>query len=253
VTAAVDYVKRHVTEDYLFAEDPRIVQATSYSLRVTYWKDSILNNPDRESPAYPIVYTQAHFQNAEALQLIGEATGDKSLVALASEMFAAGMGRLWAEDHFVTAIDQKGVIDAPSTDSLTSLLHIPPELLHEDVTASVETYMEQLETDAGYRAGIPEVTGRDGYHTDMVWTHEQALLHRAAHKHGLLRAQAVAERIMDYFEPEEVYFPELIDAATLVPAGNRVQYWSVETYKYFHERGVQPSPVSHEGTVRSFR
>ena len=61
---AIGYVMSHLRDD-LFYEDPKLCGADNFALRVTYWKDSVLNN-QVEEPGYPIVYSLVHFQNAGA-------------------------------------------------------------------------------------------------------------------------------------------------------------------------------------------
>ena len=48
---------------------PSLAEADRFALRVTYWKDSVINNGSEE-PQYPVVYTLPHFQNAAALKAI---------------------------------------------------------------------------------------------------------------------------------------------------------------------------------------
>lgn len=232
VLAQVDYIKRHV-RDGLFYEDPKLAGTERFGLRVTYWKDSILNTPEKEEPRYPVVYSLAHFQNADALARIAISLRDIELEYFATNMYRAGFDKLWAGDHFVTAIDADGVIDSPSTDSLYSLLHISPFMLPEDHAERIQEYSRQLETKAGYRTGLPVIGGRDNYHTDYVWTHEQAVIHAVGRKYGLQHVQDVARRVVGYFKPDEEIFPELVSVTTGKPAGNLLQLWSVRAYQYF--------------------
>lgn len=234
IDAAVSYIKSHVVDD-LFMEDPSFSGSESFGLKVTYWKDSVLNDTERVEPVYPVVYTQAHFQNAEALLEIGGITGDEELVTLAEKMYVAGIEKLWAHNHFVTAIDALGAVDPPSCDSLLSLLHIPPLLVPEGHAEAVERYMEALETPAGYLSGIKVGLSDDEYHTRYVWTHMQALYHQAAVRHGLLRAQEVSERVVNYIPADKGIFPELLDPlAEFQPGGeNLLQFWAAAAYQYF--------------------
>ena len=239
IQAAVGYIQRHVNELGLFIEDPSFAGVTGAdrqgALKVTYWKDSELNRAGNTKPHYPIIYALAHFQNAEALLRLGRVAHNQQLEYLGATMLAAGVKYLWRGDHFVTALDRDGIIDAPSSDSLHALLHIPPQLLPPGYAEKIETYSTQLETPAGYRAGIPVAPEIDPYHTMTVWTHEQALLHAAALKHGLRRAPAIAGQIVPFIHPEaEAYpFPELLDVTTLRPGGNERQAWAMGAYLYF--------------------
>jgi len=232
INAGIKYVKRHV-KDGLFYEDPKLAGADRFGLRVTYWKDSILNTRFKDEPRYPVVFTLAHFQNADALARIAIALRDIELEYFAAEMFKTGVEKLWSDDHFVTAIDADGVIDAPSTDSLYCLLHISPFILPENYAEKIQEYSRQLETKAGYRTGLPVSDGRDNYHTEYVWTHEQALIHAGAKRYGLEHVQTVSNRVVNFFDPSQELYPELVDASTYVPAGNFKQLWSVRAYQYF--------------------
>jgi glycogen debranching enzyme len=237
IAMAVGYIKRHINELGLFVEDPLFAGIEGPerhgALKVTYWKDSELNRIESTTPHYPIVYSLAHFQNAEALVRLGRIVGDEDLEALGALMMGSGIKYLWRGDHFVTALDSDGIIDASSSDSLHCLLYIPPEFLPAGFGEKIESYSMQLETPAGYRAGIPVAPTIDPYHTMTVWTHEQALLHVAAKKYGLVRAQAVAERIVPYIHPERGVYPEYIHAVTLQPGGNPCQAWAMGAYIYF--------------------
>lgn len=229
IDEAIAYINRHV-KDGLFTEDPTFAEAEKFGLKVTYWKDSVLNHPDRQEPHYPIVYSLAHFQNAEALAKIGKCLGRDDLCEQAETMQRIGMERLWRGNHFVTAIDSSGDIDPISSDSLFCLLYIDPKYLADGQAESIQHYMKALITPAGYRTGLPTVVEGDPYHTDFVWTHEQALLHAAARKHGLQDAQDITEQVVTCMNGA---FPELIHAETLSHAGNNPQLWAVQTHFYF--------------------
>jgi glycogen debranching enzyme len=92
--------------------------------------------------------------------------------------------------------------------------------------------MQQLETDAGYRSGIPVTPEVDDYHMN-IWTHEQALLHAAARKHKLPEAQDITSRITAFIFPKEGIFHELIDPDAYDPQGNPKQLWAMAAYLYF--------------------
>lgn len=231
---AVAYIKRHVRHG-LFYEDPAFSKTDRYGLRVTYWKDSVLNNPNRVEPVYPVVFTVAHFENAEALRRIGEVTSDPELILEADKMTYAGIQELWMGDHFVTAIDKEGVIDPPSTDTLMALRYIDPEFLRPGDAEAVEAHMRVLETDAGYVCGIKVGNSSDEYHTRPVWVHEQALLHQAARRHGQERAMEVTERVVPYIPAEQGLFPELLDPLNNFRqlGNNDRQLWAIGAYLYF--------------------
>ena len=241
IGAEVGYIKRHVNQQGLFIEDPLFAGVTGedgrqrkFALKVTNWKDSELNREGRREPHYPIVYTVAHFQNAESLMRMGKALGEERMTRYGRYMVEAGLQFLWKNDHFVSAIDGDGVIDPPSSDSLHALLHIPPELLPMGYAQKIEQYSKQLETGAGYRAGLPVTPDVDPYHM-KVWTHEQALMNAAARKHNLYEAESITRRIEPFIIPQAGVFPELVNPDTLQLDGNIKQLWAMGAYLYFQK------------------
>lgn len=241
INEGVAYIKNHVNADGLFIEDPIFSGVNEsdgtkrrFMLKVTDWKDSELNRAGRRTPNYPIVYTLAHFQNASAIERIGKATGDERLAQFGRYMIEAGIRNLWNNDHFITAYDGDGIIDPPSTDSLLSLLYIAPDMLPSGFAEQIERYSKQLETDAGYRSGIPVAPDVDMYHM-KVWTHEQALLNAAAGKHQLHDADEITSRITSFIFPKEDIFPELIDPDSFMPDGNIKQLWAMGASLYFQD------------------
>jgi len=237
ILGATRYILRHLNEQGLFEEDPAYSNTDKYGLQVTYWKDSVLNDPHRTSPAYPIVYTQPHFQNARALGEIGKVLDNKHLQDKAQQMRDAGILHLWRNTHFAAAIDQRGDIDPPSCDSLVTLLDIDPQYLPPDYAAQIEGYMEPLVTDAGYRSGIPVTDSSDVYHTKFVWTHMAAIYHAVGARYDLSRVRSVAARTKGYINPSHPKHPfsELLDAESFEPAGNGLQYWTIRMYQYFQD------------------
>jgi len=227
---AVGYILNHI-EASLFYEDPSICGAEDFALRVTYWKDSVLNS-EQEEPRYPTVYSLVHFMSAYALQQIGRLTENQRIIGIGDQMKAVGIDKLWRNDHFVAAIDDSIDVDAPSSDSLHALLYIEPAEINKEYVKKIFKYSKQLETKAGYRSGIAGDIS-DTYHTQFVWVFEQALLHAAATKHGLVQAAAVTRRVLSYIGD---VFPELIDIENdFAPAGNDPQLWSVGAVEYFKD------------------
>jgi hypothetical protein len=222
----VSYIKRHINKQGLFVEDPVFSGDTAtdgrqrkFALKVTDWKDSELNRIGRREPHYPIVYSVAHFQNAQALQRIGNATKNERLTRMGRYMTEQGLAHLWRGDHFVSAIDRDGEIDPPSTDSLEALLYITPKQLPLQYAGRIERYMTQLETEVGYRAGIPAVPDMDMYHMN-VWVHSQAELNAAAQLHGLTDAAKITQRIRLFIDRDNGDYPEMVDPETYNLCGN---------------------------------
>lgn len=241
ITATTRYIMRHVNAQGLFIEDPMFSGSTNpdgrqrhFGLKKTDWADSELNraDPDKREPNYPIVYTVAHFQNANALERIGKDTGNERMVRYARYMTEAGLRYLWNGDHFVSAVDGDGAIDAPSSDSLHALLYISPSQLPQGYADKIQAYMKQLETPAGYQCNLPAADDVDPYHM-QVWPHQQALLNAAALKFGLFEAADVTRRVTPFFVPKLGIFPECIDPNTLQPSGNIKQLWAIKAYLYF--------------------
>lgn len=151
---------------------------------------------------------------------------------LAKEMVRAGLETFWAGNHFVIGLEDSGtLIDTPSSDSLHSLLYIKPSEIGREKVLAIEEYSEQLITEGGYLPAIQQVMGVDDYHTSFVWVHEQALLHAAASRHNLERAQNATIRILPLLEQG---FYELADPSqSFAGAGNPIQLWSIGAYLYF--------------------
>ena len=239
IESALEYIYSHTRADNLFNEDPSLAEADRFALRVTYWKDSVINNGSEE-PQYPVVYTLPHFQNAAALKAIGRVMERPELIQKADNMEQAGINRLWLDGHFVTAITANEVIDPPSSDSLHALYYIDPssEPLPHDAAQAVEEYMIPLETMYGYRSGIPVNGNSDTYHTGYVWPHEQAFLHSAAERYKLERAKVVAQRVVSYCNSDRNYW-ELVDAENGSKQGNRLQLWVIGAIHYFNTTAIR--------------
>lgn len=242
IERAIGYITAHV-HDGIFFEDTKQSGASQFALKVTYWKDSQLNDGKQE-PHYPIAYSLVHFQNKAALQEIGQLTGVSAWQQLAQKMTRMGLTRFWAGDHFIVAEDGTGQrFDTPSSDSLHALLYLEPWEIDKTQAEAIERYSEQLVTDGGYRPAIQQVGDMDTYHTHFVWVHEQALLHAAASRHGLKRTQAVAARVMPALEKG---FPELLDPdKSFSGAGNPTQLWSIGAYLYFERLKVKELLSQH--------
>ncbi len=239
IQRVTSYIKRHTNRQGLFIEDPAFAGDTArdgrerrFALKVTDWKDSELNRAGCREPHYPIVYTIAHFQNANALQRIGYATGNERLARFGRYMTQQGLAYLWRDNHFVSSVDGDGEVDSPSTDSLEALLYIPPQQLPIGYAKRIEQYSAQLETDAGYRAGIPAVPDMDMYHM-KVWVHSQAELNAAACLHNLTNAVAVTERVQAFIDQDNGVYPELVDPDTYNLDGNAKQLWAMGADLYF--------------------
>ena len=245
IDRALDYVFEHLHGD-VFYEDTRQSGGERFALKVTYWKDSELNlaGPEREPP-YPVSYALVHFQYKAALQAIGALTGSTDLLDRAAAMTSRGLKMFWRGDHFAVAISGKETIaDAASSDSLHAVLYLHPDEIEPADAVSIVTNSERLATRFGYLPALPESSEVDPYHTRYVWVHEQALLHAAARRHRLTRAEHVARRVTPIFAHG---FPELVDPVDgSTGAGNVTQLWAIGAHRYFQRIPVAAtrSPAS---------
>jgi len=228
---ALGYLHEHLIDD-VFYEDPKRCGAERFALKVTYWKDSELNVGDaNREPTYPIAYALPHFQCKTAVRAAARLTRSRELRARADAMTQRGFETFWRGDHFAVAVQANGAaVDPPSSDSLHSLLFLRRAEISSDDAKAVVGYSERLATPVGYLPGLAQAKGGDEYHTRWVWVHEQALLHAAARRHGLERAERVAERILPALAQG---FPELIEPTTGRPGGNPTQLWSIGAHVYF--------------------
>jgi glycogen debranching enzyme len=231
VERALAYLHEHLYDD-VFHEDPRQSGAERFALKVTYWKDSELNVAgEQREPTYPVAYALPHFQAKAALRAAARLTRSRELRARAAAMTRRGFETFWRGDHFAVAVLGDGtVVDPPSSDSLHALLYLRRSEISAADARAIAAYSEQLATPYGYLPGIAQRQGGDEYHTRWVWVHEQALLHAAARRHGLERAERIAERVLPTLA---LGFPELIDPATGEPGGNPTQLWSIGAHVYF--------------------
>jgi glycogen debranching enzyme len=209
LSAAVEYLLRHC-EDGLFREDPAACGATRYALRATYWKDSRL--PGREDPFYPVTYTLVQAQAVAALRAAAKLAEylpgiPASRVALTDRANQA-VGRLFAElwdptlDYPVIAVDRRGPIRGVSSDALHMLFYLDPGDVSEELLAAIVQGADALVTPFGYRTYAEGQQDYDphAYHLGAIWPFEQAMIARAAARHGLANAQDVALRVVDGLE-----------------------------------------------------
>jgi glycogen debranching enzyme len=228
---AIEYLLAHVYDDVFF-EDPKQAGAERFALKVTYWKDSELNvGGERREPVYPVAYALAHFQCQAALRAAARLRRRRELRDRAARMVGRGFETFWRGDHFAVAVQQDGTeVDAPSSDSLHALLYLRSGEIAPADAERIVAYSEQLATDVGYLPALAQTQDGDEYHTRWVWVHEQALLHAAARRHRLARAEVVAERVIPTLDQG---FPELIDPVTGRTGGNQTQLWSIGAHVYF--------------------
>jgi glycogen debranching enzyme len=252
IDRALEYIVSHL-ENGVFYEDTRQSGAERFALTVTYWKDSELN-AERKEPEYPIGYSLVHFKNKEAVGRMVLLLDNSELIDLATFMTERGFQTFWSDDHFIIADEPSSGrrIDHPSSDSLHILLYIEPEEIDPAYAHKIVDYSEQLASRSGYLPAVQQVAELDPYHASFVWVHEQALLHMAARKHRLHRAEEITMRILPVLE---MGFPELVDPHqdTVQAHGNPTQLWSIGAHLYFERLQVEMTLARQLAVTRSLR
>ncbi len=240
IEKAISYILSHVNESGLFCEDPAQCGATQFALKVTYWKDSVLIDRKEGEPAYPIVYTLAHVQNAYALLSISEIIQDNALRTIAEKLFESFFRSMYDEENgFAIAWDKKGKIYAESSDLLHMLYYIPMGYLSEKQISHICKVALELETDIGFRTLSETLANRleNGYHAKTVWPFEQAFIYLGAKKHGIEYLQNTSKRIYNWLKKEEKkgHFPELavVEKGIYKRGGCEVQLWTIGAKKLF--------------------
>lgn len=230
----VNYIICHINPEGLFIEDPKFSDALSYALKVTYWKDSEIPARTRGEPVYPIVYTLAHIQNMCGLRAAAKLLNDENISKMADKM-ARALNLLWDSElgTFFIAKDVLGPIRGISSDSLHALFYLEPGDLTRRKIASIEKSSRMLETPIGYTTLDPltAIKVDDPYHSKVIWTHEQAIIHAGAAKFGLTHVAEVSRRITTM---EDINFEHFM----MTEGGNyegraNPQLWAVAAKTYF--------------------
>lgn len=232
VERAVGYIARHVDQDGIFWEYPP-PGADHYSLKVTYWKDSIVPSASgKEEPTYPVAYALAHFQNARGVLAAADILDRPDLRELADEMFRQGIGRFVTEKAFCVSEDGDGRLEQISSDELHALAYIPPAYASLLPLHAIRDRASSLVTGAGI-ACTPEAVSQalaDRYHGYVVWPFEQAMINYGANKFGLDDIKEVTRRCVPYIgKGQELFGPDG------KPLGNDLQLWSVAAKIYFSD------------------
>lgn len=235
---AVSYIFNHLDENELFLEEPPC-GSSSFAIRVTYWKDSILPQSDgKVEPVYPVIYPQAHFIAARGLLSASRLLHDADLADASDKMFQAGIEEFIKPDSYSVYRDSAEELHQASSDELHSLAYIPrtyTDLLPFD---AIRDRSESLSTPFGYICTPREIAPYliDKYHSDKVWIFEQAMIHYAATKYRLAEQSAVAASVARYIdEGQELLGIRVEDNGDVTPVaeGNKRQLWSVAAGQYF--------------------
>jgi len=242
VERAVEHILESVDEQDALYWDTTPAESNAYTLRVTYWKDSILPHSEgKEEPRYPVSFAQAHFMAARGLLAASRILDDPELGAMADKMFVKGIQQFITPEAFIVYKDSDGQLAQSSSDELHSLAYIPTEYADILPLDAIKKRAEELATPFGYICTPPNVSQSltDTYHGDKIWVFEQALIHYGSNRFGLEQEAATASAISSMIgRGQELYGIEY-DAtglATLRPEGNDQQLWSVAAEQYFTEQ-----------------
>lgn len=236
---AANHIISLVGEDDGLYWDRTPDENTKYTLRVTYWKDSILPHADGKlEPTYPVSFSQAHFITARGLLSASRVLKEPAFAQKADTMFRAGIQAFMRQDSYVVYKDAEGELEQVSSDELHSLAYIPVEYADLLPLKAMSERVEALATPYGYMC-TPSSIARylsDKYHGDKIWVFEQANIHYGASKFGLIREAATAAAIAEHIgEGQELFGITHDDEGntSLIPEGNDRQLWSVAAAEYF--------------------
>ncbi len=235
---AVDYILALTGDDNL-CWDKTPDGSTGYTLRVTYWKDSILPRADgKQEPVYPVAFAQAHFIAARGLLSASRILGRPALAAKADAMFRAGIAEFMRPEAFVVYKDSAGELRQTSSDELHALAYIPVYYAGFLPINAIKRRAARLATPYGFLCTPASVAQRleDQYHGEKIWVFEQANIHYGATKFGLADEAATAARIAGQIGAGQELFgiEHHVDGSTgLIPEGNDRQLWSVAAAEYF--------------------
>ncbi len=198
IEQAANYILSHLSEQYLFQEDPGFSDAKSFALKVTYWKDSRILDRKRGEPTYPVTYSLAHIINTSGLGAAARLLESEYLEEMHQNMedatpllFDQELGTLYI------AIDRLGPIRGISSDALHSLFYLEPGILGAEQVENLIDASSALETKIGYRT-LDEISAarmKDSYHTSTVWPQEQAFINSGARKFLILADQSLSEKL----------------------------------------------------------
>jgi glycogen debranching enzyme len=233
IESAVEYIESHITEDIFWEYPP--APAERFSLRITYWKDSVLPNADRGlEPVYPVAYGLVQFQTARGLLAASRLLHRRDLAAQADRMFVIGIQKFMRAEAFCVAEDRSGPIEQASSDEMHALAYIPHEYGSVLPLGAISRRAAQLVTPVGFASTPRRYSNElsDRYHGYVVWVFEQAMIHYGCQKFGMSHAANVARRSADYIAGGQ----ELLAVEpTIQPLGNDQQLWSVGARVYFSE------------------
>lgn len=232
VRHATNYLKTHI-KDGIFLEYPP-AGADKYSLRVTYWKDSVVPVQDKDEPAYPVSYALVQFMTANALSIASHMLEDTRLNELSETMYIEGIRTFIREDAFCVFKESHNQVLQSSSDELHCLRYVPSKYRRLLPIEAIRKRAQRLYTPAGIACTPKDIAEqvKDNYHGHVVWPFEQALIHQACLNFGLSEPALVAMRCIAYIGEGN----ELIEfKSEPSPTGNSRQLWSVAAGLYFDQ------------------
>jgi glycogen debranching enzyme len=234
---AVEYIKSHI-KDTLFWEDPQLSGSETMALKVTYWKDSSLQDRQNGDPIFPVCFTFAHFQNLAGLRaaqhLFPELHVEDSI-----ESLKQGIHTLFdtEKQQFMLAKDGEGEIFGISDDFLHGLFYLQPGDLTPNELSFIEATIVPLETDFGIRTNSNDKCDINSrYHSCSLWPFEQGFIAMGGENFGLKKVVEIAHRIETSLDtlPEFCYID--MTGKILEKAGNMPQLWTYALQKYFENQ-----------------
>ena len=230
----VNYIFTHINPEGLFVEDPKFSNAVGYALKVTYWKDSEIPGRVGGQPVYPVVYTLPHIQNMCGLRAAAKLLNDTKLIKAANKMSKA-LEQLWDNKlgAFYIAKDALGPIQGISSDTLHGLFYLESSDLTVKQILAIKKSSKILETPIGYTTLDPKTAAKikDPYHSQAVWTHEQAIINAGAKKFGLAHIQEVSRKITRLRDIRFEHF--VLTDKGLYEGRANPQLWAIAAQNYF--------------------
>ncbi|MEI6728773.1 MAG: hypothetical protein WCK98_03975 [bacterium] len=235
ILAAFEYIQKH-TKNGLFWESPSYSGATTFALKVTYWKDSQIIHRPNHQPAYPICYTLTQVQNLAAMRFLRDFVKVVDAEKLAQEMIDAFKEKMYNEQsgQFLLARDELGEIIVETSDTLHMLYYLEVGDLNQSQVDAVIKTSGKLLTTHGFRTMIANQAEKvESYHSKTVWPFEQAIIHSGATKFGLTQIALIAARVYKYLKTEPEFFILDDQGQSLTKGGCDPQLWTVSSKHYF--------------------
>lgn len=233
IKRALDYITSHIDNDIFWEYPPQ--GSEHYSLRVTYWKDSIIPSvAGKKEPVYPVTYALVHFQVARGILAAASMLDRDDLRDLAHVMFITGIEKFITNNTFCVAEDANGKLEQVSSDELHSLAYIPLTYASYLPLKAIRNRAKPLVTNAGIACLPKDIsdTLADTYHGYVVWVFEQALISYGAKKFALQDIVEITKRCVPYIGTGQEF---ISPTPKVAPLGNSQQLWSVAAKIFFSE------------------